>query len=374
MSRGMLAAGCTRRVDARARPSLAAVSLAAVSFAALLPTALLAGCGGRPSDAVGSPPPYTRPVYELLSETGLYIDPGAQRVASDISPYEPNFALWSDGADKQRWIQLPENGWIDTTDMDRWRFPIGTRVWKEFSLDGQRLETRLIERYGTDADDYWMGTFVWDASGTDAVFVADGERDVLGTTHDAPAQRACGSCHSGEPGRVLGFSALQLPQGAAPGPGSQVPAAASASRPEVTLERLIAADWLSSAPPSGGHYGPPGDDLTAQALGYLHANCGHCHNPWATPWGTTHLLLRLDVGSVNAEESAVFQSIVGAELDHFQATEAELRVSPGDPDRSAIIERMASRRPSVQMPPLATEAVDEHGVDLIRRWIETLSD
>jgi hypothetical protein len=349
--------------------------LAAVLRAAVLPAAVvLAGCGGRPSDVLGTPAPYTRPVYELLSETGLYADPIKQRFASDVSPYEPNFALWSDGADKRRWIQLPAGGWIDTTDMDRWRFPVGTRLWKEFSLDGKRLETRLIERYGTEADDWWMGAFVWDDAGSDAVFVEDGERDLLGTSHDAPSQQQCGACHSGEPGRVLGFSALQLPRGDEPGPGSQVPVRAGAPRPEVTLARLVAADWLSEPPPSGAHYGPPGDDVTAQALGYLHANCGHCHNPWAMPWGTTHLLLRLDVENVNAEDSPVFQSLVGAPLDHFEAPDLEQRVSPGEPDRSAILKRMEARGGRAQMPPLATEAVDEHGIDLVRRWVESLSE
>jgi hypothetical protein len=334
----------------------------------------LAGCSARPSDPAGTPEPYQRPAYELLSETGLYVDPGAQRVASDISPYAPNFALWSDGAEKRRWIQLPEGGWIDSTDMDHWRLPIGTRVWKEFSLDGQRLETRLIERYGTGPDDFWMGAFVWDESGTDAVFVADGERDLLGTAHDAPSQRECGSCHSGEPGRVLGFSALQLPRGEAPGPGSQVPSVSGAGRPEVTLARLAAAGWLSQPPPSDAHYGPPGDDVTARALGYLHANCGHCHNPWAMPWGMTHLLLRLDVESVNAEDAPVFQSVVGAELDRFTSPDLELRVAPGDPDRSAIVARMEARGSRMQMPPLATEEADEHGVDAVRSWIESLTE
>jgi hypothetical protein len=353
---------------ARAQTAASAPSL----VHSLMMAALLAGCSGRPGDPLGSPQPYARPVYELLSETGLYADPGLQRVASDISPYEPRFALWSDGAQKRRWIQLPEGGWIDTTDMDHWRFPIGTRVWKEFSLDGRRLETRLIERYGTEDDDFWMGAFVWDEAGTDAVFVEDGERDLLGTPHDAPAQRECGACHSGEPGRVLGFSALQLPQGDAPGPGSQLPAVPGAPRPEVTMARLVAADWLSTSPPSAARYAPPGDAATAQALGYLHANCGHCHNPWAPTWGMTHMLLRLDVESVNAEDSPVFQSIVGGELDRFEAEDLELRVTPGDPDRSAIVTRMASRSAGIQMPPLATEEADEHGVELVRSWVESL--
>jgi hypothetical protein len=307
----------------------------------------------------------------LLSDTGLYSDPGAQRLSRGVQLYVPNFALWSDGADKQRWIALPEGGWIDSGDMDRWRLPIGTRVWKEFSLDGQRLETRLIERYGVGEDDYWMGAFVWQEDQTDAVFAEAGEHDLLGTPHDAPSQHDCGACHDGEPGRVLGFSALQL---APPAAEDGAEAAAAAPAGQVTLQSLVDERWLSTPPVEGAHYGPPGDGVSMAALGYLHANCGHCHNPWAAPWDMTHMLLRLDVESVTLEESGVFQSIVGQSLDHFEADEFALRVTPGDPEQSAIVLRMEARRSRMQMPPLATEEADSSGLDSVRRWVAGLHE
>ena len=39
----------------------------------------------------------------------------------------PAYELWSDGALKRRWIRLPPDGRIDTSDMDSWVFPIGTQ-------------------------------------------------------------------------------------------------------------------------------------------------------------------------------------------------------------------------------------------------------
>ena len=44
---------------------------------------------------------------ERLSETGLYTDIASDRVADGVLAYQPAFALWSDGADKRRWISLP---------------------------------------------------------------------------------------------------------------------------------------------------------------------------------------------------------------------------------------------------------------------------
>src|SRR5262245_31719868 len=83
-----------------------------------------------------------------LSETGLYADITADAIANDVLPYRPAFELWSDGADKRRWLWIPPGDAIDTRDMDQWRFPTGTKVWKEFSRGGIRLETRLLSKLG----------------------------------------------------------------------------------------------------------------------------------------------------------------------------------------------------------------------------------
>lgn len=324
--------------------------------------ALGVGCGSRPGDPQGTPQPYPRPAYTSLAETGLYEDLAGTRLGTGVHAYTPAFALWSDGADKQRWIQLPEGAWIDSSDMDRWRFPIGTRVWKEFSRDGVRLETRLIERYGTRPSDYWMGSFVWNEEQTEAVYVGDGSTDVLGTSHDVPSEADCASCHDGEPGRILGFSALQL--GAAP----------AAEEGAMTFERLVREGWLSAPPEGDVAYAPPGDETAALALGYLHANCGHCHNPWAAPWAQTRMLLRLDVGGESLEASPVYQSIVGQNADRFSSQQFPLRVAPGAPDESAIVVRMAAETKPLRMPPLSSDTVDVDGVEIVRRWIAELHD
>src|SRR5690349_2931129 len=68
-----------------------------------------------------------------LSETGLYEDGSSTALAEGVMPYEPRYVLWSDGADKQRWLYLPEGTTIDTSNIDGFVFPVGTKAWKEFS-------------------------------------------------------------------------------------------------------------------------------------------------------------------------------------------------------------------------------------------------
>jgi hypothetical protein len=303
------------------------------------------------------PPPvaYARPRYVHLAETGIF---GGTPLAPavDLLEFKPTHVLWSDGADKRRWLRLPPGTRIDTSDMNHWVFPIGTQLFKEFSRNGVKLETRLIERYGPDPEDYWMGAFVWTGDQGDAVFAEDGAKDINGTNHDAPPQKLCRSCHAGDAGRVLGFSALQL----------------SREDSGMTLEAAARAGLLSSPPPAGARYRAPGDEPTAAALGYLHANCGHCHNPLGTSWPDTTMLLRLDVGETTPEATGIYRSAIGQKLTYFRHPTITTRVVPGDPEASAVIFRMKSRVMKEGMPPIATEIVDPVGIDLVTHWIQSL--
>src|SRR4051794_23653635 len=83
---------------------------------------------------------------DRLSETGIYTSIVAKTLSPRLHEFTPNNVLWSDGAEKHRWYQLPEGAVIDSTDMNHWTFPVGTKFFKEFALDGKRLETRLIWR------------------------------------------------------------------------------------------------------------------------------------------------------------------------------------------------------------------------------------
>ena len=74
--------------------------------------------------------------------------------------FTPQFELWSDQADKSRWVYVPECDAIDTSDMDDWSLPVGTRLWKEFVVDGKRVETRLLERIGAGPHDFVFAAYV----------------------------------------------------------------------------------------------------------------------------------------------------------------------------------------------------------------------
>ena len=77
-----------------------------------------------------------------LQETGLCDDGPCAVIKPGILAFAPQYTLYSDGATKRRWIALPPGEVIDTSDMDYWRFPVGTRLWKEFVRGGVRIGHR----------------------------------------------------------------------------------------------------------------------------------------------------------------------------------------------------------------------------------------
>src|SRR4051794_12168837 len=59
-----------------------------------------------------------------LGCTGLYADWGTRALSPTVRAYDPALHLWSDGAAKRRFIELPQGSTIDTSDMDEWSFPV----------------------------------------------------------------------------------------------------------------------------------------------------------------------------------------------------------------------------------------------------------
>jgi mono/diheme cytochrome c family protein len=85
------------------------------------------------------------------------------------------------------------------------------------------------------------------------------------------------------------------------------------------------------------------------------------------------MVLRLGVGEHEAEATELYRSVANQPLQNFRDEEATERVVPGDPARSGVVVRMSRRGPREQMPPLASELVDEAGVELVASWISSLS-
>lgn len=315
-----------------------------------------------------TPPPVATP--ERLADTGLYADFAAGTIAADVLAFTPQYPLWTDGAAKRRWIRLPAGAAIDASDPDAWRFPAGTRLWKEFSF-GRRVETRTME---LGQDGQWVyATYVWSEDGRDAVLAP--ERGVraacataLGTRHDIPGVADCRACHDTGPSAVLGFSALQLS-------ADRDPLAPHAERPEsgaVDLDDLVARGLVRGLPARLRETPPrieAASPVERAALGYLHGNCASCHDATG-PLASLGLELayRLD-GADRRAAPAIHTALGRASRFQPQGRSGLQRIAAGDPDASTLVARLSSRSPVAAMPPMGTRAVDQDALALVRAWI-----
>lgn len=314
-----------------------------------------------------------------LRDTGLYIDSSVGRrsdIRPDIIAFTPQYPLWSDGASKRRWLYLPPGTQIDARDADAWEFPPGTRLWKEFAYE-HAIETRYIERR---LDGSWRyATYVWNADGSDAVLAPVRgipgmlSRDAPGGRYDIPARFDCTACHEGAASPVLGFSALQLSSDRDPGAIHATPLRAN----ELDLRDLVARGLIRNLSPALLERPPviAAASATARAaLGYLHGNCGHCHNDNGSP-APVGLVLAHSVTDAAASTERVLRSSLNVEGRYRPSagTGAQPIIKPARPEQSVLPQRMRSRHAATQMPPLGTRTVDMEGVALIESWISQLN-
>lgn len=374
-------------------PSLRSLrSLRALRIAAVAASVMALAAGGillAAAPASPSTPPVAASAADAialdavpparLSDTGLFTDTAARVVAPGVVPFSPQYPLWTDGAAKRRWILLPAGSTIDASDADAWRFPIGTKLWKEFAF-GRAVETRYVARL---ADGRWLfAAYRWDDDGRDATLVADrGARAVAqiapGVRHDIPSRTDCLACHGGRATPVLGFTALQLSTDRDPlAPHAEPPPAGAA-----TLASLLAAGRLAGAPASLATAPPPRiaapTPRARAALGYLHGNCAACHR---ASGDLERLALSFEAPLSAAPLSAALRAEapppaltttanVPARFRFPDDTVASPRLVPGDPAHSTLVRRMVSRSPAEQMPPLGTHLVDREALELIEAWI-----
>jgi hypothetical protein len=330
------------------------------------------GGGGADADVADAAPAPPLPDASLmpmtLAETGLYSDAESETLSPGVYEYEVNYELWSDGATKRRFVYLPADADIDTSDMNFWKLPEGTRLWKEFTRDGVRIETRLLWKQGPTEEDWYAMSFEWDQGGTDAVAAPAGVDDALGTDQDIPSSTDCQTCHDRQPGFALGFGALQLDH----------------DRGDMNLAALMAQGRLSAPPQASGTpaFPLPGGQVEQAAMGYLHGNCGPCHNPNSDVFtDRTQIEWHLDVASLaTIQDTTIYRTAVGVKPQINVIVDPPLSfvIAPGDRTSSAAYYRMNQRDPTedskIPMPPLATELSDQKGgVAAVGAWIDSLA-
>ena len=294
-----------------------------------------------------------------LSAYGFFADPAGQVPNEGVTPYRLNTPLYSDGAEKLRFVYLPDGTTMTAEGEGLLDIPVGGALIKTFAF-GEGAERRLIEtRVLLHRADGWLALpYLWNEEQTDAQLAIAGARLDLTTprgeaiSYRVPNKNQCKECH--------GLDGVVTPIG---------PKARNLSHE--WLGEMAAAGHLDTVPAVADQL-PVWElreeaNLTAAARAYLDVNCAHCHRPGATA-SNSGLDLRWE--QQNPEAIGIGKRPVAAGRG---AGGHLFDIVPGSPDKSILTYRMSSPEPGVAMPELGKATVDEEGLDIVRRWIEEMA-
>jgi uncharacterized repeat protein (TIGR03806 family) len=319
--------------------------------------------------------------FKTLSQYALFAgDPKAQEPVDGVIAYDLNSALFSDYAEKYRFVKMPPGTHAIYSDDGPFAFPVGTVIAKTFAFptdardpkQGRRLiETRILKH----EPDGWVGLpYIWNKEQTEATL------DVAGDTVDVswihtdgrartnnyiiPNANQCKGCHkSGETMVPIGPKARHLNRD-------------FAYRDELENQLahwsrigiLTGAPEPSAAPRLAAWDQPASGTLDARARAWLEINCAHCHNPDgpARNSGLDLLASQRNPTAFGIEKPPVAAGIGSGGL--------AFDIVPRQPDKSIMVFRIASTHPGVMMPELGKRLVHEEGVALVREWIAAMPE
>lgn len=299
---------------------------------------------------------------ELLSDTGCVSATDSTQPATGLIPYAVNAPFWSDGADKERWLALPDGQNISVQSDGDWNFPNGTVLMKNFRIGTRLIETRLFMRH---PDGVWGGfSYEWNAEQTEATLLAGSAvRDIGGGRQWIfPSESQCLECHTQVAGRALGLETAQLNR------SFTYPQTNRTANELTTLNQIgmltpaivDAAAQLVLPDPFGTA------SIGARARAYLHTNCSQCHRPGGPTPSNMDLRHTTSFVATNTCNTLPQSGDLGL------GSNARL-IAPGSSANSILVYRM-NRRDAAAMPPLGSNTVDAAGVALVTQWIDSLAN
>jgi len=310
------------------------------------------------SDPTAGPP-------ALLSDTGCFEETDAKLPTSGLIPFAPTAELFSDNATKRRWFALPDDQTIVLAADGDFTFPIGSVMVKEFSVAGQRIETRFFVHQD---DDRWAGyTYRWRVDQTDADLVSQNAATELipstGQTWNFPSRGQCLLCHTSAAGTTLGPELEQLNHDLV------YPATGRTANQLETLWSIgilerPAGSPAASALPSLAAVADTTRTTDDRARSYLHVNCSNCHRPEGPTFTPLDLRYQISLGSAGICD----QQPTIDDLAAYIPANPRL-FAPGDPPRSVLWQRTQTTDVGIRMPPIARTLAHPIGDDVVANWI-----
>lgn len=329
----------------------------------------------RPNGDAAAPP-------TLLSQTGTFTNLATLSVTDALIPFGVNTPLWSDGADKHRWMAVPNDGAPYGTNEQvgfetngAWTFPRGSVLVKHFQIatnenfptQMRRLETRFLV-CDTNGGVYGL-TYKWRPDNSDADLLTNSlVEDVVITTTSGtrtqawlyPSRQDCLRCHNSNAKFILGPKTAQL-NGVYTYPGSGVTDNQLRTWNHLGLLNPPLNEAAITNLPAMANLTNTSATLELRTRSYLDANCAHCHKPNGVP---AYFDARFDTPLTN-------QALINGLLsDHLGITGAKVIVPTNIP--KSMLRFRLNTTGQHKMPPLGRNVTDTNAVGVLDQWIEEL--
>ncbi len=321
----------------------------------------------------------------LLSQVGAFSNLAALTPRGGLIPYTVNSPLWTDGAFKQRWLAVPNDGTADTaaekitfTETGAWQFPKGSVLVKQFDLPiddrNSAVQRRMETRFLVHGDDgvYYGITYRWRADGLEADLLPDGDNLAVAITTASggtrsqtwtfPSRADCRTCHNAGAGTVLGPRTHQM-NGSLfyPATGrtdNQLRALNHLNLFSPSIQESAIANYPKTVTVTDSSA-----TLEHRVRSYLEANCAHCHYP-GNPANPAGFDARFSTPIVSSN------IIGGIPLYDLGLPNARI-VVPQNTASSVMYYRMSANGLH-QMPPIGRNTVDSAAVSTLSAWINAL--
>lgn len=293
-----------------------------------------------------------------------------------VVPYDLNTPLFSDYANKYRFVWMPEGTSATYSEDGVFQFPVGTVLAKTFAYPATEdsskeriIETRLLVNTKTG----WVGLpYVWNAEQTDASLeLVANPTEVTHKADDGTVQKIhyiipnsneCKQCHDNLKTTLpIGPKARNLNKDFQYADGK-----ANQLAYWTKVGYLKGAPAAETAPKVPAWNDVASGSLESRARAYLDNNCAHCHQPGGAAEASgvnfqfTHSDLR-KLGACKMPNSAGYSG--GHQYD----------LVPGNPAESILLFRMESTKAKEMMPEIGRSLSHKEGVAVVREWLATLN-
>jgi len=318
--------------------------------------------------------------YANLSEYHFFVGNIANQIPSlNVIPYAPASTLFTDYAQKKRFIWMP-NGETATyvNDYTILNFPVGTVLLKTFYYTTIQpgnttmlIETRVMVR---KSDGWKFYEYLWNDAQTDASLVATEDfangsfksitfskpnNDIVNTNYRIPSDGECLACHK--------INEVPTPIAVKPQNLNFNYDYTTGSMNQ--LQKLVTQGYLDTYPSnivSTVDYHDTSQPLGLRVRSYLDANCAHCHQDQGRcDYRNIRLTFRQSSEDANIGICLTADEEVSPTLQKI--------ISPGNYTKSIMHFRMSSNEESERMPLLGRTIVHDEGVALLEQWINSLN-